>query len=853
MKYCLALIVFLSTLLLAWGQVGIGGIDAHGDPLPSGALARLGTERYRHDAPITCQAVTNDGKLIATGGGRSVRVWDAATGKQLHVLTINQGGRSVAPSAVAFSHDGQMLAALGTLGQGVLMVWDLRGGQARQEMLLPQREEYNTVMMETPFLAFASNNKQVLVKNYAEKSIRHFDLETSMEMRVYQDASSSLTSMAVSSDGHWLAAGTEGRQVILWDTRSGKEVKKFQHEYPLVSVAFSPDGKQLATLDQDLSPRVWNLSTGKETLKLPARTRSVSLAWSADGESLYVARQPDQLLIWNLKTQKEKTIAVPKGWAVGPLYSYVTRANTEGLILGSAGRRGNNVSRIRCLDLLHAEQAHQFDGYETGTLFAFYLPHQKQWATIGNKGDDTLRLWDEQGRNTQSFTLPVGEVTFHCFAVNPTGKLIALSATDGRTFIIDAATGQIQRTLTPFNRSCYDVEFSAEGDAIVLTDVRHVKVIQLSTGKELKSYEINSTDPTRSIISTDGSRIASMIYMQETDSLAMRLFDARTGRVLSGESNDSRPHLGNQNFYFSPDGRNLLMMGGRGRQAGISIMETASGKVRFQVDLPNAYLYLGGHARLSPDGRWLVASASGNDPDQCAALVWYLGGKPDPVILQGHRGLVHSVYFSADSKKLLTASSDSTMLVWDLNRYQPLPATPLNEAGLGKLWQDLTDPDTTKAYQAVQRLAQQPQAANWLGKQIAEKSVILKPEQIKEWIEQLNAIQFSVREEASKQLIKHVVQARKEIKATIEQTTSVETKRRLEQILNTVRENTSLSDNPLQTTRAIEALEMIGTSDALKQLEQLAQRQDTIGQEAKDATLRLRHRVTSSESASQGS
>lgn len=852
MKYCLALIVFLATLLLAWGQVGTGK-DAQGDALPSGALARLGTQRYRHDAPITCQAVTNDGKLIATGGGRSVRVWDAATGKQLHVLTINQGGRSIAPSAVAFSHDGQMLAALGAYGQGVLMVWDLRGGQARQEMLLPQREEYNTVMMETPFLAFASNNKQVLVKNYAEKAIRHFDLETSMEMRAYQDGSSLLTSMTISSDGHWLAAGTEGRQVILWDTRSGKEVNKFQHDYPLVSVVFSPDGKQLATMDQDLSPRVWNLSTGKETLKLASRTRSVSLIWSANGESLYVARQPDQLLIWNLKTQQEKTIAVPKGWAVGPLYSFVTRANTEGLVFGSAGRRGNNVSRIRYLDLLHIEQARLFDGYETGNIFAFYLPHQKQWATIGTTGDDTLRLWDEQGRNTQSFTLPVGEVTFRCFAVNPTGKLIALSATDGRTFIIDAAAGQIQRTLNPFNRSSYDVEFSADGESIVLTDVRHVKIIQLTTGKELKSYEINSIDPTRSIISTDGSRIASMIYMQETDNLAMRLLDARTGRVLSSETNDSRSYMGNQNFYFSPDGRNIVMMGGRGRQAGISVIETASGKVRFHVDLPNTYLYLGNHARLSPDGQWLVAGASGNDPDQYAALAWYLGGKPDPVILQGHRGVVNSVYFSADSRKLLTASADSTMLVWDLNRYLPLPATPLNEAGLGKLWQDLTDPEATKAYQAVQRLAQQPQAAKWLGNQIAEKSVILRPDQIKEWIEQLNAVQFKVREEASKQLIKNVVQARKEIKSTIEQTTSVETKRRLEQILNTVRENTSLSDNPLQTTRAIEALEMIGTSDALKQLEQLAQRQDTIGQEARDATMRLKHRVSSSGSSNHGS
>lgn len=842
MKYTLATMAFLALLLLAWGQTGTG-IDAYGDALPSGTIARLGTARFRHDSPIICQAVTNDGKLIATGGGRTVRVWDAATGKQLHVLTINQAGRSIAPAAVAFSPDGQMLAALGSYGQGVLMVWDLRGGQARQEMLLPQRDEYSTVMMDMPFLAFTSNNKHLLVKNYSEKAIHHFDLETGMEMRSYQDVSAALTTMTISPDGHTLAAGTEGRQVILWDTRSGKELKRLQHDYPLVSLDFSPNGQRLAAMDQDLAPRIWNLATGKELHTLPARTRSVGICWSTDGESLYVARQPDQLLTWNLKDQQEKTVAVPRGWVAGPLYTYTTKSNTDGLILGSLGRRGNNVSRVRQVDLLHLEQAGKFDGYESGNVFAFYLPYRKQWASIGTSNDNVLRLWDEQGRSTQSFVLPLGEVTLRCFSVNSSGKLIALSAYDGRTFIIDVTNGQIQRTVTAFNRSCYDVEFSAEGDAIVLTDVRHVKVIQLSTGKELKSYEISSTDPPRSLISSDGSRIASLVYMPEDEQLNMRILEARTGRVLS---NEVKMLVQNQNFYFSPDGRNILIFGNRGRPGGISVIEAASGKVRFQAELPAPYQFLSNQARISPDGRWLVACGSGNDADQYAAILWRIGAKPDPTILQGHRGMVISVIFSNDSKQLLSTSYDSTMLVWNLNRYAPLPATPLDEAGYAKLWKELADQDATKASQAIHRLAEQPQAAHWLGNQIAEKAVILKPEQIKEWISQLNSTQFNVREEATKQLIRHSVQARNALKAASADPASTEVKRRLDQILTAVRENNGLSDNPLQTTRAIEALEIIGTSDALKELEQLAERKDTIGSEARNASLRLKHRVSAS-------
>src|SRR5262245_26733670 len=57
--------------------------DLLGDPLPDGALARVGTLRFRHLATIVSVAYAPDGKSVATGGRDGVvRVWDAATGRQ---------------------------------------------------------------------------------------------------------------------------------------------------------------------------------------------------------------------------------------------------------------------------------------------------------------------------------------------------------------------------------------------------------------------------------------------------------------------------------------------------------------------------------------------------------------------------------------------------------------------------------------------------------------------------------------------------------------------------------------------------------------------------------------------------
>src|SRR5262245_186344 len=59
-------------------------VDAYGDPLPEGAVARFGTVRLRHPGPVLALAFAPDGKTLFSAGREGVvRRWDVATGKEV--------------------------------------------------------------------------------------------------------------------------------------------------------------------------------------------------------------------------------------------------------------------------------------------------------------------------------------------------------------------------------------------------------------------------------------------------------------------------------------------------------------------------------------------------------------------------------------------------------------------------------------------------------------------------------------------------------------------------------------------------------------------------------------------------
>ena len=87
-----------------------------------------------------------------------------------------------------------------------------------------------------------------------------------------------VTSVAWSPDGKWLATASSDGQVRLWDVGKGKQLGAVQVGGKVTSVAFGLDGKRLATGGEDGQVRLWEVAAGGATAKPLGASLSPSLS-----------------------------------------------------------------------------------------------------------------------------------------------------------------------------------------------------------------------------------------------------------------------------------------------------------------------------------------------------------------------------------------------------------------------------------------------------------------------------------------------------------------------------------------------------------------------------------------------
>jgi WD40 repeat protein len=810
--------------------------DRYGDPLPPGAVARLGTIRFRHPAEIWALALSPDGKIIATAGGWSTRIylWETATGKPGGTLP----SPGVYTQVMQFSPDGKTLAVSGCQFLEIndaphdkTFLWDVRTRKPRHAL----KHNFGVTC-----LAFTPDSKTLVIGSGRDKEgLSSWDVISGKELPRLPTGG---VAAAVSSpNGQLLAttAGEKGCCVRLWNWRTGREVALLETESRVNAIAFAPDGKTLLTGQNDPHfVRLWDVSTHKllrefdghkksedpGPVVVTSRTgRANCVAFSPDGASVASGGTDGRLLLWEVRTGKLRSQCQEPGGAI------------NGVAFTPDGKtlvRGGASGCVRVLDTATGKELHFGDGHPAQVVDLALASGGKLLATAGQEG--TICLWDLSTSKTLR-VLGGHKELVRSIQFSQDGRTLVSASQDGTVRLWDVAAGKERKLIKGQSYAA----FAADGD--LLASAAYDRIIKLRdpiTGRQrgeidASVHAINTGWLTHLTVSPDGKWIAGIVDGSR-ELTSIKLWKATAG-AKQGSS-------WIQDFYpsqmrFTPDSRHIVYTNNRT----LCFIDVEAGKE------PQCTSFTGVTSfTFANGGRWLVSA----DDNQRIHFRELVSGLELHRITGPDCGL-WKLAMAPDDRALLTLNRDSTVLVWDL-----APPTTKKPEDMDQHWAGLASRDGPAGYRAMWSLMADPkEAVKELSKRLPEcqRALVARHARLTQLIAELDNDSFKRREAASKELAAFGAEAESAMRQALADKPPLEARKRLEKLL--AKEMLLPGGEMLRGVRAVMLLERIGTPEARAVLQTAAKGppEDRLTKEAKAALERLAKRPKPARAQSHGS
>jgi len=764
-------------------------VDQYGDPLPTGAIARLGTVRLRHGRPIRQLAFSRDNKRLITVG-KQIRMWEVASGKEL-------AAADWLPHSwyLALSPDGETLASADYLGPGIT-VWNTSSGAKVHHFgINPKVTSWGGVAI--------SPDGKVLAGGFVDCTIL-WDLGTGISIGSIIPGAPQCV-VATSAQGEMLAIHSDNA-VVIWQVLTGKKLSEF-FQSAVWTMVFCPRGKLIATGNFGNDVRLINVATGKEVRCLIGDWHTNVLAFSHDARIIAAGSREGAVTLWNAETGERlhrfddyqaeahalafshdnKMLATGHADGVVRLWNLATgkqihataghRADVSAIVLSSDAKTlyaTGPDGLVGVWDLATARKRHDFaSGRRFGGRLAL-APDGEGLAVVEGppaKFDTSLTLWDLHAAKKlwsgpEHWTLS--------FAFTPDGKVIAAGMSSNRIVLRNARDGELQVEIdfeSPSGVSWVGgstrfVEISPDGKLLAAAGLSGIRVWQLESRKHLY------------FLSPDG-----------------KLED----RTVAG-------------IAFSPDGRLLASV----EKEGIHLWEIATGQ---HVAVIPDREWRTCVVRFSADGRFL---ATGNTDGE--VIVFEVGQEKPVATFKGHRGAISSLAFFPDNQRLASGAADTTILIWELReiRSRPTAILRLTAKELEQAWHDLDSADAALAFEASGRLACDPgQSLPFLEARLTP-APRLGSGRFEPLIARLDSAQFVVRDGADQELEKVGEAVLPGLRRVLASNPPFETRMRVERLLARIDVGFLPPAELLRPLRALAVLERIGTPRAWKVLQSLS-------------------------------
>jgi WD40 repeat protein len=809
--------------------------DLYSDPLPSAAIVRLGTVRWRVQHSVKQMAFIPGDQYLATTGGVALSVWDVDTGRVVRTITSDGAALEGGFWLFASTPDGTRLLSTDSLGsptpgakgdrKASLLLWDFSSGKLLKQSEVSDLPTCVAIRPDSRVAACATDLGEVFL----------WDLEKNQVRRVIKgDQFTRIHGLSFAAEGkHLVVVPSEGSASQTIDVASGKLLKKVElGQCGRVALA-SGDGT-VATYSHPDQLYLYDTSTGdKRRLPLKDKVNFLDLSFSPDGRTLLAMdRDAERVQFWDVaKAQLLKRLRLP-GLAS-------TDEDAELLLSGDGNRLASyeesrvvriwdaHTGRPQLDHSSHVSAPLQLAFSTDGKEIASYAPRQR---SLGGQ----LYHWDvATGKLLVGVSPDAPKESWppwiRPWHLAPGGQQLA-ERVERASYLYDGKTGK-RLVLSDSALPDSDLTFTPDGRALVTLGAdQEVRLWDVSSGKLLRRFELEKKGlPISWLRFTDARVLATGEGWEK-----IHLWDAETGKrratlTLPAEREPLQKPLDKWQTAFTPDGHYLFASNTTNLWVWDLVARREIGP--FEVDEHAGHVVVSGQVAVSPDGRLMAWF----DPALQLCLYEVCTGK----IVHRFKEHYSSIAFAPSGWRLATGcNSDSSILIWDLASLFRSQPSSLKDTRPEALWAALMADDAVRAHHALWRLAVLSEADNFLAHHLQPVEA-LPAERLNALLADLGNLDFQKRQSAERALAAAGEAVRAALAKALTVTTDAEVRRRLTTLQARLDPR---APERLREVRAVLVLEARGTVEARRLLQRLAAgvSEARLTQSAKEALERLR-------------
>ncbi|MEK6322850.1 MAG: caspase family protein [Acidobacteriota bacterium] len=470
----------------------------------------------------------------------------------------------------------------------------------------------------------------------SDKTIRLWEIETGLLLRVFDHHHDSVSSIAFSPDGKTIASGGLDKLVVVCDIKTGRVIRTLSdHDDEVNAVAFSPDGKIIASGSRDETINIFDATTFEIISTVEGTGSDVrTIAFSRDGKIL-ASGSADKTV---------KLYQVSDGALIRTLAGHAAAIHFVAFGPGDTGQIVASAGDDRVIKLWNAEsgalirslQGHA--GIVTSTVFS-----QDGKLLFSASQDKTIRVWDVQSGKTVR-TIEGAREPITSVALGLDGNTIAAGSWTG-VVLWNAGTGKWIRTLEGRFSSVRAVAFSPDGKTLACATWNTVKLWDARSGALIHTLIGHSPIVNAVAFSADGKKLAS-----GSADKTVKIWDVARNKLIHNLTG----HLSNVTaLAFSPDGR-FVASGSVDKTVKLWDVETGRSRT-----LEGHYTLISAIA-FSPNGKTIASGSYDN-----SIKLWDVESGKTVYTLTGHISEVTGIAFNPGGTMLASSSRDKTIKLWD--------------------------------------------------------------------------------------------------------------------------------------------------------------------------------------------